>query len=71
MRVDFDAYKVFAGGKECDLKLREFHLLSFFVRNPMRVYNREELLRLAWGRGVNIEARTVISDPAAAYPDRG
>jgi DNA-binding response OmpR family regulator len=50
LRVDFDAYKVFADGKECDLKLREFHLLSFFVRNPMRVYNREELLRLVWGR---------------------
>jgi len=40
-------------------ELREFHLLSFFVRNPMRVYNREELLRLVWGRDVDIEARTV------------
>ncbi len=59
LRVDFDAYQVFADGKECDLKLREFHLLSFFVRNPMRVYNREELLRLVWGRDVDIEARTV------------
>jgi len=59
LRVDFDAYKVFADGKECDLKLREFHLLSFFVRNPMRVYNREELLRLVWGRDVDIETRTV------------
>jgi len=59
LRVDFDAYKVFADGKECDLRLREFHLLSFFVRNPMRVYNREELLRLVWGRDVDIEARTV------------
>jgi DNA-binding response OmpR family regulator len=59
LRVDFDAYKVFADGRECDLKLREFHLLSFFVRNPMRVYNREELLRLVWGRDVDIEARTV------------
>jgi DNA-binding response OmpR family regulator len=25
----------------------------------MRVYNREELLRLVWGRDVNVEARTV------------
>ncbi len=59
LRVDFDAYKVFADGEECDLKLREFHLLSFFVRNPMRVYNREQLLRLVWGRDADIEARTV------------
>ncbi len=59
LRVDFDAYQVFANGKECDLKLREFHLLSFLVRNPMRVYSREELLRLVWGRDVGIEARTV------------
>ena len=59
LRVDFDAYKVFADGKECELKLREFHLLAFFVHNPMRVYNREELLRLVWGRDTEIEARTV------------
>lgn len=59
LRVDFDAYKVFADGDECDLKLREFNLLSFFVRNPMRVYNREQLLRLVWGRDTNVEARTV------------
>ena len=59
LRVDFDAYKVFADRKECDLKFREFQLLSFFVRNPLRVYNREELLRLVWGRDVHIEARTV------------
>jgi DNA-binding response OmpR family regulator len=57
--VDFDAYKVFADRKECDLKFREFQLLSFFVRSPLRVYNREELLRLVWGRDVHIEARTV------------
>ena len=59
LRVDFDAYKVFADGEECELKLREFSLLSFFVRNPMRVYNREQLLRLVWGRDADIEARTV------------
>jgi two-component system phosphate regulon response regulator PhoB len=59
LRVDFDAYKVFADDKECELKLREFHILAFFLRNPMRVYSREELLRLIWGRDIDIEARTV------------
>jgi DNA-binding response OmpR family regulator len=59
LRIDFGAYRVFTDGRERELKLREFHLLSFFVRNPMRVYNREELLRLVWGRDVSIDARTV------------
>src|ERR1700693_448849 len=59
LHVDFDAYKVFADGKECDLKLREFNLLAFFVRNPRRVYHREELLRMVWHRDIDIDARTV------------
>jgi len=59
LRVEFDAYKVYADGKECDLKLREFNLLAFLVRNPRRVYNRQELLRLVWHREIDIDARTV------------
>jgi len=29
------------------------------VRNPRRVYNRQELLRLVWHREIDIDARTV------------
>ena len=39
--------------------LREFELLRFFVQHPMRVYSREQLLDLVWGRDVFVEPRTV------------
>jgi DNA-binding response OmpR family regulator len=59
LSVDFDSYQAFIDGERCELRPREFHLLAFFVRHPMRVFNREELLRLVWGPEVDIEARTV------------
>lgn len=37
----------------------EFRLLKFFMQNPNRVYNREQLLNHAWGQNVYVEERTV------------
>ena len=59
LRIDFGAYEVFVGGVKKDLALREFELLRFFVRHPMRVYSREQLLDLVWGRDTFVEPRTV------------
>ncbi len=42
-----------------ELALREFELLRFFVQHPMRVYSREQLLDLVWGRDTFVEPRTV------------
>jgi DNA-binding response OmpR family regulator len=41
------------------LALREFELLKFFVQHPMRVYTREQLLDMVWGRDTCVEPRTV------------
>jgi two-component system alkaline phosphatase synthesis response regulator PhoP len=59
LRVDFGTYEVFVEGVKHDLALREFELLRFFVQHPLRVYSREQLLDLVWGRDTFVEPRTV------------
>ncbi|MGH7842842.1 MAG: response regulator [Candidatus Binataceae bacterium] len=59
LRVDFGTYEVFVAGVKHDLALREFELLRFFVQHPLRVYSREQLLDLVWGRDTFVEPRTV------------
>jgi phosphate regulon transcriptional regulator PhoB len=59
LRIDFATYEVFVEGERRDLALREFELLRFFVQHPMRVYSREQLLDLVWGRDTFVEPRTV------------
>jgi two-component system alkaline phosphatase synthesis response regulator PhoP len=59
LRIDFGTYEVFVDGVKHDLALREFELLRFFVQHPLRVYSREQLLDLVWGRDTFVEPRTV------------
>ncbi len=59
LRIDFGAYEVFVDGARRELALREFELLRFFVQHPARVYSREQLLDLVWGRDTFVEPRTV------------
>ncbi len=54
-----DEHRVFSGDTELSLGPTEFKLLSFFMRNPERVYSREQILDNVWGRNVYIEERTV------------
>jgi len=59
LKIDFGTYEVFVAGERRELALREFELLRFFVQHPMRVYSREQLLDLVWGRDTFVEPRTV------------
>jgi two-component system, OmpR family, alkaline phosphatase synthesis response regulator PhoP len=59
LRIDFGTYQVFVEGNKRELALREFELLKFFVQHPMRVYTREQLLDMVWGRDTFVEPRTV------------
>jgi len=59
LRIDFGTYQVFVDGERRELALREFELLKFFVLHPMRVYTREQLLDMVWGRDTFVEPRTV------------
>jgi phosphate regulon transcriptional regulator PhoB len=59
LRIDFACYQVFINGQRRELPLREFELLRFFVQHPGRVYSREQLLDMVWGRDTFVEPRTV------------
>ncbi|MEU9861953.1 response regulator transcription factor [Streptomyces sp. NPDC047971] len=49
LRVDPAARRVAKNGSEIALTLREFDLLSYFLRHPGQVCDRERLMREVWG----------------------
>ncbi|WP_093720614.1 response regulator transcription factor [Streptomyces sp. DI166] len=49
LTVDPDARRAQKGGTELALTIREFDLLTFFLRHPGRVFSREDLMRDVWG----------------------
>ena len=59
LKMDFGTYEAFIEGRRLEMTLREFELLRFFVQHPLRVYTREQLLDLVWGRDTFVEPRTV------------
>lgn len=57
--LDRTARRVFRDGTEIHLGPTEFRLLDHLMANPGRVYPREQLLDIVWGRDVYVELRTV------------
>jgi DNA-binding response OmpR family regulator len=57
--VDLGARTVTRSGAEVKLTHLELELLVFFLRNPSRVFSREELVREVWGLAHAGQARTV------------
>jgi DNA-binding response OmpR family regulator len=51
MVIDVERRSVTIGGEPVELTAKEFDLLVHFARNPGRVYTRQHLLDLVWGRG--------------------
>jgi DNA-binding response OmpR family regulator len=49
IEVDVAAHEVRVDGEPAVLTAREFELLAFLMRNPRRVFRREELLEHVWG----------------------
>ncbi|GHD29204.1 DNA-binding response regulator [Streptomyces violarus] len=49
LSVDPAARRATRNGTELALTLREFDLLSFFLRHPGRAFGREDLMREVWG----------------------
>ncbi|MFJ3442225.1 response regulator transcription factor [Streptomyces sp. NPDC086081] len=49
LTVDPTARRATKNGGELTLTLREFDLLSFFLRHPGRAFGREDLMREVWG----------------------
>ena len=59
LEIDRDRFEVRMKGKAIDLTPKEFALLAALVGVPGRVFGREELLDLVWGRDGFVEPRTV------------
>lgn len=59
LRLDRETRRVHRAGREVHLGPTEFRLLDCLMQRPGRVYDREQLLDLVWGRDVYVEIRTV------------
>lgn len=57
--VDLNTKTAKLDGEELALTKLEFELLSFFLRNPNKVFSREDLLARCWPQDVYVLDRTV------------
>ena len=59
MTLDVDARNAYNDGVLMDLTAKEFDLIELLMRNPNRVYSRENLLDTIWGYEYRSDIRTV------------
>ncbi len=59
LTLDCNSRRVYVEGKEVNLTAKEFDVLELLVFHPNRVYDRDALLDLIWGRDYPGDARTV------------
>ena len=59
IRLDTGRRAAFKAGKEVDLTLKEYDLAELFMKNPGKVYSRENLLDIVWGYEFQGDIRTV------------
>ncbi|MEL6218635.1 MAG: phosphate regulon transcriptional regulator PhoB [Pseudomonadota bacterium] len=59
LTLDRETRRVRRAEREVHLGPTEFRLLDCLMQRPGRVFSREQLLDLVWGRDVYVEARTV------------
>lgn len=59
LRLDCESRRLFILGREVNLTAKEFDLLELLVKNENKVYSRENLLGLVWGRDYPGDVRTV------------
>ncbi len=57
--LDTDSRRLFISGKDIDLTSKEYDLMLLFVKNPGKIYGRDELLSTIWGSDYPGDARTV------------
>jgi DNA-binding response OmpR family regulator len=59
LEIDRERFEVTVGGRVVSVTPKEFELLATLVGAPGRVFRRDELLDLVWGRDGFVEPRTV------------
>jgi two-component system, OmpR family, phosphate regulon response regulator PhoB len=59
IRLDPETHRVYRSEKVLKLGPTEFKLLVTLMERPGRVFSREQLLDLVWGRDIYVDTRTV------------
>jgi DNA-binding response OmpR family regulator len=59
LRLDCDSRRLYIQGREVNLTTKEFDLLELLVKNENKVYSRENLLGIVWGKDYPGDVRTV------------
>ena len=59
IEIDTEKRTARKNGSAVELTAREFDLIELFMRNPGKVYSRDNLLDLVWGYDYQGDARTV------------
>jgi len=59
LRLDLDTREVSRGGRALNLTAKEFELLQHLLRQPRRVFSRDQLLESVWGAGSNTTSNVV------------
>ena len=57
--LDLDARNAYTSGRSVELTAKEFDVIEFLMRNPNRVYSRENLLDTIWAYEYRSDIRTV------------
>lgn len=59
IRLDLEGKRAYIAGIEYNITAKEFEILEILVGNEGKVYSREELLELIWGKESRGDVRTV------------
>lgn len=59
MKLDCDSRRVYIADEEVNLTAKEFEVLELLMKNPNKVYSRENLLNIVWGSDYPGDVRTV------------
>lgn len=59
LKLETDSRRVYINQKEINLTVKEFDLLELLATNPNKVYSRESLLLMIWGKDYPGDVRTV------------
>lgn len=64
LTIDIPAHSVNICGRELELTIKEYNILLKLMKNPGRIYSRDNLLDDIWGLDFSGDARTVDSHVA-------
>ena len=59
IKLDTGSHRVYCGDEEAKLGPREYRILEFLMKNPGRVYSRQQILDNVWGTNVYVTDRTI------------